>query len=470
MQREGHMKTNNSQIKRFGSFFSVFRDHKQEAATVLQVAWPAVLESFFVSMAGMIDIMMVSGIDSSAVAAVGLTTQPKFIGLAFFIALSVSVSSIVARRRGEQRKDSANSTLLTALLIAAAAVLVVSLVSVTYADTIMHLCGSKEDTHKEAATYFRIIMGGTVFNAVSMIINAAQRGAGNTRIAMTTNVTSSVVNITFNYLLIGGHLGFPALGVTGAALATVLGTVVACVMSILSLFRKDGFLNILYCIRKKIRPSKEPVQSMVKVGSSIFLEQVLMRIGFSATAIMAADMGTDAMAAHQVGMNLLSLSFSFGDGLQSAAVALTGRSLGEKNADRANLYGRVCQRYGNLVSFAVALIFLLGGRFIFSLFFEEEHIVELGVTLSRLIAVIVIAQIPQVVFMGCLRGAGDVVFTMIASTLSVTIIRTAVSWVMCYPVGLALAGVWCGVLADQICRLTLTSWRYRTGKWMKYKL
>lgn len=456
--------------KRKIPLLSVFTENRAEAATVLQMAWPAVLESFFVSLAGMIDVMMVSGISSSAVAAVGLTTQPKFIGLAFFIALNVSVSSIVARRRGEQRRESANSTLLTALLISVAAVILVSAVCVAYAEPIMELCGSNEDTHAPAAMYFRIIMGGMIFNVLSMLINAAQRGAGNTRIAMTTNVTSSVVNILFNYLLIGGHLGFPAMGVQGAALATVLGTVVACIMSILSLTKREGFLSIPFCIRKKIRASLDPVRSMVKVGSSIFAEQVLMRVGFTATAIMAADMGTDAMAAHQVGMNLLSLSFSFGDGLQSAAVALTGRSLGEADTDKANLYGRLCQRYGNVISLAVCLVFLLGGRMIFGLFFEEENIVNLGVSLSRIIAVIVLFQIPQVVYMGCLRGAGDVVFTMIASTISVTLIRTLVSYVMCYPVGLALTGVWMGIVADQLCRLTMTSWRYGTGKWMKYKL
>lgn len=451
-------------------FISLFRDNPKEALTVLQIAWPAVLESFFVCLAGMIDIMMVSDISSSAVAAVGLTTQPKFIGLAFFIALNVSVSAIVARRRGEQRQDAANSTLMTALVIAMTGIVLVSVLCVTYAEPIMRFCGSNEDTHDMAVMYFRIIMGCMFFNVISMMINAAQRGAGNTRIAMTTNVTSSIVNVTFNYLLIGGHLGFPALGIKGAAIATVLGTVVACLMSIRSLFKKDGFLSITYWIANKIRPSMEPIRAMVKIGSSIFLEQVLIRIGFSATALMAADMGTDAMAAHQVGMNLLSLSFAFGDGFQAAAVALTGRSLGEKNTDRANLYGKICRRYGNLVSIVIAVVFMFGGRAIYGLFFDEAHIVDIGVSLVRMIVVIVMLQIPQVVYMGCLRGAGDVVFTTIASTISVTVMRTAVSWIMCYPLGFGLVGVWCGVLADQGCRLALTSWRYATGKWMKYKL
>ena len=450
--------------------FSILKDNKEMVGTVMQTAWPAVLESFFISLAGMIDVMMVSTLGSASVAAVGLTTQPKFIAMAFFIALNVSVSAIVARRRGEQKKDDANSTLLTALTITLGFGIVVSVLCVFFAGPIMRLCGSKSDTHDQAVTYFQIIMGGMLFNLFSMCINAGQRGAGNTRIAMTTNVTSSIVNVLFNYLLIGGHLGFPALGITGAALATVLGTVVACFMSFLSLRYRDGFLSIPFCVKEKIRPSVKPIRAMVKIGSSIFTEQVLMRIGFSATAIMAADMGTAAMAAHQVGMNLLGLSFSFGDGLQSTAVALTGRSLGENDREKAKLYGSMCQRVGNLISIGVALVFLFGGRAIYRLFFEETEILEMGVVVSRIIVVIVLFQIPQVVYTGALRAAGDVVFTMITSTISVTIIRTAVSYICCYILGFGLYGVWMGIVADQLCRLSLSTWRYGTGKWLNIKV
>ena len=450
--------------------FSVFRGNGEMVRGVLRTAWPAILESFFLSLAGMIDVMMVSTMGSEAVAAVGLTTQPKFIAMAFFIALNVSVSAIVARRRGEQNKDDANSTLLTALTITLGFGIIASVLCVILAGPTMHLCGSQEDTHGLAVTYFRIIMGGMLFNLFSMCINAGQRGAGNTRIAMVTNVTSSIVNVCFNYLLIGGHFGFPALGIVGAALATVLGTVVASVLSFFSLRYKDGFLSLPYCVREKIRPSLAPIRAMVKIGSSIFTEQVLMRIGFSATAIMAADMGTAAMAAHQVGMNLLSLSFSFGDGLQSTAVALTGRSLGEKNKEKAKLYGSLCQRVGNLISFVVALVFLFGGRAIYRLFFAEPEILDMGVTISRIIVVVVLFQIPQVVYTGALRAAGDVIYTMITSTLSVTIIRTAVSYICCYLLGWGLPGVWMGVVADQFCRLSLSTWRYGTGKWLNYKV
>ena len=308
--------------------------------------------------------MMVSSIGAYAVAAVGLTTQPKFIGLALFIATNVSVSALVARRKGEMDAYGANETLLTALVFTAIAGTVVSAVCVYLADPIIRLCGSGADTHEGAVLYFRIIMGGMMFNIISLVINAAQRGSGNTRIAMTTNVTSNLLNIVGNYLLIGGHFGFPALGIKGAAIATVFGTVVACVMSIASLLRRDSFVNIRTMVRDKVRLSLRPVKAIAKLSSSVFLEQLLMRAGFMSTAVMTAKLGTEAFAAHQAAMNILSISFSFGDGMQVAAVALIGRSLGEKRPQLARLYGQICQRIGNVISLAVSVFFLLCGRFL----------------------------------------------------------------------------------------------------------
>ena len=348
----------------------------------LQMAWPAVCESFFVSLAGMIDSLMVSSIGSYAVAAVGLTTQPKFMGLAFFIAVNVAISALVARRRGEQKKEEANRILVTAVVLILAAVVVVSALCVLFANQIIRFCGSAQDTHSTAVIYFRIIMGGMAFNVISMGINAAQRGAGNTMIAMRTNVTSNVVNVIGNYLLINGHLGFPALGIYGAAIATVFGTVVACIMSICSLLSNDTFVSIPYIVKMRIQVSSQTLLHIIKVGYSVFIEQVLMRIGFMSTAMMAAGMGTDAMAAHQVGMNILGLTFSFGDGMQVAAVALIGRSLGEGLPQKAKEYGKVCRRIGMCISIVLAIVYLLGGETLYRMFFEESNIVAYGVQIK----------------------------------------------------------------------------------------
>ena len=293
--------------------------NKKGYQTAFHMAWPAVMESFFIALAGMVDSLMVSSMGPEAVAAVGLTTQPKFIGLCIFIATNVSVSALVARRRGEKDQYGANQVLLMAAAFTLAVGTLISMACVFFADPIIRLCGANEDTQAGAVRYFQIIMGGMMFNIISMAINAAQRGAGNTKIAMRTNVTSNVVNMIGNYLLIQGNLGFPKLGITGAALATVFGTVIACLMSILSVMKRDNFVSLPFIIKEKVRITLEPAKNMFKVASSVFVEQIFMRIGFLTVSIMVAKLGTDAFAAHQVGMNVMSLSFSFGDGLQAAA-------------------------------------------------------------------------------------------------------------------------------------------------------
>ncbi len=453
-----------------GKIKTFFDQNKSYIKETFQMAWPSVLESFFVALAGMIDSLMVSTIGAYAVAAVGLTTQPKFIGLALFIAVNVAVSAIVARRKGQQDQYGANQTLMVALTFVVIMGVVVSLICVAFADPIIHLCGSGEDTHDSAVLYFQIIMGGMMFNIISLVINAAQRGVGNTKIAMRTNVTANLLNMIGNYLLIGGNFGFPALGIKGAALATVFGTVVACGMSILSLFSKDGFISVYYMIKKRVRLRISALGNIMNIGSNIFLEQLLLRIGFMSTAVMTAKLGTDAFAAHQVGMNVMSLSFSFGDGMQVAAVALIGRSLGEERPEMAKLYGFICQRMGNGISLILAVLYLLGGRTFFGLYFEESHIVAMGVQIMQVIVIVVMLQISQVIYMGCLRGAGDVRFTTIVSTFSVTFVRTVSSYLLCYPLGLGLMGIWFGVVCDQLCRFILTRWRFRSGVWVKVKI
>lgn len=96
----------------------------------------------FIAFAGLVDSLMVSSLGSYAVAAVGLTTQPKLLGLAFFFALNVSISALVARRRGEQRQSAANETLVTALVFIILAAAAFSVGFVAFASPIIHLCGS----------------------------------------------------------------------------------------------------------------------------------------------------------------------------------------------------------------------------------------------------------------------------------------------------------------------------------------
>lgn len=448
----------------------ILQYNKDDIRKTLDMAWPAILESFFGAFAGLVDSLMVSSMGSYAVAAVGLTTQPKFVGLSLFIAANVSISALVARRKGQGKREEANQIFTTFLIFIIVMSVIISALMVLLADPIIRLCGSEDVTHDSAVLYFKIIMGGMIFNVIQMGINSAQRGAGNTRITMRTNLVSNTVNILFNYLLIQGHLGFPALGIRGAAFATVLGTVISSIMSVMSVWKKDNFVSIPYIIKERIRPALESLKNIIKIGYGVFAEQILMRIGFMMTAIMAADQGTAAMAAHQVGMNIMGLSFSFGDGLQATAVALIGYSLGAKHPEQAKQYGKTCRMIGTVISVVLAAVYFFGAGALMRLFFEEEEIVAIGVGIMRIIIFVVILQIAQVIYMGCLRGAGDTLYTAIASTISVTLVRTFGSYFFGYILGWGITGIWLGVVADQLSRFFFGSIRFRRGKWTEIKI
>ena len=436
----------------------------------LIIAWPSIVESFLVALVGFIDTIMVSGLGDAAIAAVGLTTQPKFIGLAFFISLNVAISAIIAHRKGEGDRESANRVLMQALMITVGMTIIVSVACVLLADPIITLAGANADTQQDAADYFRIIMGGMIFNVVSLCINAAQRGCGNTKIAMWTNIVSNLVNVVFNYLLIGGNFGFPALGVKGAAVASVIGTVVAMGMSIFSVMHPDGYLSFRHITKNEIRFDKRSIRSIINIGSSTLAEQIFLRIGFLTFTIVVANLGTTAFAAHQVGMNIMSLSFSFGDGLSAASIALVGQSLGAKRVDMARIYGGFSQRLGLIFAAFLSIIFLTLGRPIFNLFSDGEEFLDYGVMIMTVLTVVVFLQISQVIFSGCLRGAGDAKFTAFVSLVSVMLIRPGAGWLFCYPLGLGLFGAWIGLTFDQFCRFILTYIRFKSGRWTKYQV
>ena len=437
--------------------------------SAVRIAWPSTLESFLVALIGVVDTIMVGSLGPSAIAAIGLTTQPKFLFLALFLSLNVAVSAIVARRRGEGNQEGANRVLLQSMILVTAAALALSVLAIVFAEPLMRLAGSNSDTHGYAVSYFRIIMGGMFFNVMSLVINAGQRGCGNTRIALRTNVTSNLVNIVLNWLLISGHWGFPALGVNGAALATVLGTVVALVMSLSSILHPEGFLYLFFCSRR-LRLDRRTLTPVWHIGSAAFAEQVFMRIGFLLYAMVVARLGTAAFAAHQIGMNLLSVSFSFGEGLAAASVALVGQRLGEQRPDLARIYGGICQRLGLCCSIVFAAVCGPLAKPIFRLFSEDAGVLHYAVMIMATTIVIVCFQISQTTCRGCLRGAGDTHYVAMVSLVSVGIIRPLSGWLFTWPLGLGLTGAWMGLLLDQFVRYVLVLRRFRSGKWVGIKI
>lgn len=437
--------------------------------TTLHLAWPALTETVLVGLVGIVDTVMVSSCGTEAIDAVGIVTQPKFIVLALFMALNVGVTAVVARRIGEGRSEDARSILRQALVVCAGLLVIVTSLAFIFSRNILELAGATADYIDDADSYFRVILIGIPFTALSLVINAAHRGTGNTKISMVTNLTANGINIIFNYFLIGGNCGFPKLGVTGAAIATTLGYVVAFFISLWTVLRRHSPMHISF-LHDSFRLHRNQLAPILFVGSSAAVEQLFMRFGFMTYAIIIAGLGTNDFAAHQICMTILSFSFTFGDGLSVAATTLVGQSMGQKRPDLALIYGKICQRIGLSIAVFISAIFFFGRYLITGFFTNVPYIVEYCALIFILMAAIVPFQMSQVILLGALRGAGDARYTAIISFIAIAIIRPGLSFLLCYPAGMGLFGAWLGLFADQLIRFFLSAYRYYRCKWFKIQL
>lgn len=433
-----------------------------------KIAWPSAVEAFLVGAIGSVDTMMVGTLGDDAITAVGITNQPKYILLAMIFSLNVGVTAVTARRKGQLDQTGANRALRAGILICTVISILMSCLGYLFAYPIMQLAGAEESYIKDAVTYFRILMFSIPFQALNLTINAGHRGCGKTKISMTTNVISNLINILFDYLLINGIAFFPRLQVAGAAFATLMGAIAAFLISLKSLLRRNGYLTFYHKAGWKM--NNQVLHPIIKVSSSAFVEQVFLRIGFMAYAAIIARLGTTAYATHIICMNILTLSFCFGDGLSIAASALVGQNLGAKRPDLSILYGKTGQRLAFMISTVIFFVFIFGRSLLVSLFSRNPDVIALGSGIMILAAMGTHMQTSQVVCSGCLRGAGDTTYVAVVSLVSVAIIRPLLTWLLCYPVGFGLYGAWVALLVDQCMRLTFCFKRFSGGKWSSISL
>lgn len=441
---------------------------KELYGTFLKLAWPSVIEAVLVGLVGLVDSLMVATLGDTAIAAVGITQQPKLILMCFVFAVNVGITAVVARRKGEEKREEANHAMRNGLMIAAGIVLITSTLGFLFAEPFLRFAGANDDYIADSVVYFRIIAFSIVFQCLNGSINAAQKGSGNTRISMTSNMVGNLVNILFNYLLINGIWIFPRLEIRGAAIATALGSVVAFSVSAARLLNRNNYISI-FC-RASWRPSKKIMRPIIRVGSNALIEQLCARFGFFVFNRIVADLSTVEYATHIACANFLSLSYFIGDGFQVASTALAGQSLGARRPDKAMIYCNTGQR---VVFFAVVIfsaLIITFRREIMMLYSTTPQVVESGSYLMLFLAVITYIQTAQVVYTGCLRGAGDTRFVAVTAMISIGFVRPFFGWLLTWAFGLGLYGAWTAVFLDQMCRLTMNYSRIRTKKWLRIKL
>jgi putative MATE family efflux protein len=431
------------------------------------LAWPAMLELLLMSLFGMIDMVMVGNINEQSLAAVGLSNQPTQLALAVFQALNVGSTALVARFIGAGDKEKAKAAVRQSLVLVLIMGTAISILGFIFAGDVVAFMGAEPDVLPLGTVYFQIISVGWIFTTISMGMAAVLRGVGDTMTPMRYNIISNSLNVLGNYILIYGKLGFPAMGVAGAALSTTITRGIAAIMALYAIYKPGSSIGL--SLKDNYRFDKDLLKRLLNVGLPSAAEQLLLRTGQLVFVRTVASLGTSVIAAHQIVLNVFSISFTPGMAFGMAATTLVGQSLGARRPDIAERCGYEARRIGMYIAMSMAVVFFFFGSYIADLFTNEPDIIAMAATSMKIIAVIQPMQSTQFILAGALRGAGDTRWPLYSSFIGIWGIRIVLAKLF-IEMGWGLVGAWLAQGCDQIFRSIFIYSRYKTGHWKKIRV
>lgn len=442
---------------------------KQAGRDIMRLFLPCLVELFLGQLAGMIDTMMVSGIGTKALNAVGICGNPVLLLMMIFTALNVGTTALISRAKGEGNIHKANEIARQAIVINFIVGLVMMVAGWFLVDAMIAMMGAPDpETAALATDYMRFRIVAMPFLAIGTANNAILRGMGNTRAPMLYNLAANAINVLFNWLLIHGIWIFPEMGVSGAALATTIcnfsGTVISCVLLL------RGISDIKLSLKEKFSFDRALIWNISKIGAPSMGEQIVFRIGLILFGRLTISMGSTDYAAHQLCWNILNLIMLLGSAMQMAIAPLTGQCLGRKDIKRAEDY----HKYGIWILFGTmvisALICLFFGRYLLMMYSPAPDVMEAAVPVLRILGAYLPMMSFQYIYGGALAGAGDTKFNAPIFAVTVLAVRLPLAMVAKDILGWGLIGVNLATAVDILMRHVLFYARYKIGKWKTVKL
>ena len=439
---------------------------KEDRRRVLTIALPSLFELVLSHLFTMVDTIMLgrSAISAVAIAAVGLTNNPMNLTRSILISLNIGTTAGVAWAIGAKENKSAMHISRNALMLNSLVGMLASLIVFTFAGNIVNFMGAGPDTFEYARTYLRIIAIGLFPQSITFAITASLRGVGQTRLPMTYNLIANMLNVVGNYVLIYGKLGLPALGVTGAALSTMLSQVLGCMMALFTAFR--AHTPVQFRLDREWRFGLKWIRRILNVGLTSMLEQLIMQIGFVIFARQVSGLGTTIFAAHQIGLNINGLTWMPGQAFGVAATTLVGQSLGAGEKQKATDFVKLVHRLSMSVAACIAVLFLTCSQFIAGLYTTDLQVAALSAGVLKLIALGMPGISTQLPIAAALRGARDTRFPLMASMAGIWIFRVLLAPLFIYTFGWGLTGAWMTIVLDQTTRAAVVYARFKTGRWL----
>ena len=433
---------------------------------------PIALQNLITFSLGLIDTLMVSRLGNNEMAAVTAANVPVFLLISIVFGVQSGVGILISQYWGKKDLTSISRVIGVAAFLGVSLALIVAVVLFAWPVAIMDLLSNKHHLSLLGAPYLRLIGFSYVFNMLSSIYVSAQRSVENAGFGMKLFGMSTVLNTGLNYLLIFGKCGFPALGVEGAALATLLSRVAEFLVCLICALRSR---LIPLDLRALLRPGWEMLRRFVKYASPVLLNELLWGLGNSLLTVILGHttVSVEFLAANGVMGNLNRLFLVVCFGLGAATAVMIGKAIGEgQSHDELMALAKTLSWVTILVGAVLAVIALVLVPLLFQpVIFPLFELYDLSAHLATTLAVTGFACIPLHAYSisavtGILRAGGDVLWS--------TALDLAPQWVLALPLTALLALVldadpWfvsLAIQAESFLKCPICLWRIRSRKWI----
>ena len=404
-----------------------------------------------------VDTIMVGRLGPSAIGAIAIGGSVFYAFAIFGVGTLLGLDTLVSQAFGKGNREDCHKSLTAgisfALLFTPVLMLFFHLVPPLFGEI-----GINKDVSALAGDFIRSLS----FSTLPLLLYSAFRrylqGMGHVRPVMVALVSANLVNWFFNWLLIEGHWGLPALGVKGSALSTVMARLYMALVLAFHIWwlerRHGGATHILQ------KPDWNRIRLLLRLGLPA-ATQILLEIGaFGATALLAGRLTPAALAAHQIAINVASVSFMVPLGIGSAAAVTVGHSLGRREPQLARYHGFIALGIAGIFALCAAGLFLWIPRAILRIYTDDTGVLQVGTALLVIAAAFQLFDAVQTVATGALRGLGNTRIPMLVNLGGYWFFGLPVGYVLCFHFGYGVYGLWAGLTLALIviALLLLRTW------------
>lgn len=468
----------NKSVYSFSNIFSLIKQslngEEQDYTTgsirraVILLAIPMMLEMGMESVFAVVDIFFVSHLGKHATSVVGLTESIITLVYSLAIGISMAATAMVARRVGEKNSDGAAKAGMQAIFLSVIITVAVSIPGFIYAPDMLRLMGAEDAAVDMGTTYTRIIMGSSLVIMLLFLINGIFRGAGDAMMAMKSLWLANICNIILCPLLIRGLGPIPAMGLTGAAIATTIGRGIGVIYQLYHLFNGERLVRLTL---KHITPDWKVVRSLIDIAWPATLQFIIGSGSWIVLASLVVQTGaSEASAGYQIAIRLVLFFLLPAWGMSNAAATLVGQNLGANQPERAELSVIRTAKYNAIFMGVVSVILMVFANAIVSFFTKEESVLNFGVTALRIISAGYLFYGVGMVMANAFNGAGDTKTPTIVNLFGFWFFQIPLAYLLAKTFELGPVGVFIAIPVAEGAISVAAYILFRKGKWKNKKV